>query len=164
MLSQTRSQNHRTTSAGGELKDHRAAARCPGLAVSSRAGCPGRSAAGRHSSVPAAAPHSSGTDCSSAAAQPRQKIYEQKIYERLRPLSPAPPRPRRVSLTHSLTGQNGLAAAAQRQSRKGHDGGERGRLHGPGPPGRTAFRSGGGRGRPGGARSAGSGGPTACVL
>lgn len=165
-LSRTRSQNHRKTSAGGDHKDHRAPARCPGLAVSGTAGCPERGAAGRRSSVPAAAPQSSGTDRSSAAAQPRQKICE-----RLRPLSPAPPAPPpgvthslTHSLTHALTGQNGLAAAAQRQSRKGHDGGERGRLHGPGPPGRTAFRSGGGRGRPGGARSAGSGGPTACVL
>lgn len=115
-----------------------------------------------------------------APCQPRLRRVRARTAA-LPPLSPArrsasgsvrsarlPPRPRRVSLTHSLThaltGQNGLAAAAQRQSRKGHDGGERGRLHGPGPPGRTAFRSGGGRGRPGGARSAGSGGPTACVL
>ena len=96
-LSRTRSQNHRKTSAGGDHKDHRAPARCPGLAVSGTAGCPERGAAGRRSSVPAAAPQSSGTDRSSAAAQPRQKICE-----RLRPLSPAPPAPP-PGVTHSLT-------------------------------------------------------------
>lgn len=131
-LPRTRSQNHRTTSAGGDHKDHRAPARCPGLAVSGTAGCPERGAAGRRSSVPAAAPQSSGTDRSSAAAQPRQKICE-----RLRPLSPAPPAPPpgvTHSLTHSLThspdrtgSRQQLSASPEKATTAARGGGSMGR-------------------------------------
>lgn len=48
----------------------------------------------------------------------------------------------------ALTGQNGLAAAAQRQPGEGQDGGEGGRLHRQRPPGRAAL-AGGSPGSPG---------------
>lgn len=104
---------------------------------------------------------SGGRRPSALAPQPREEIGE-------RPQTRPPPAPRDAA----LTGEKGLAAAAQRQPREGQDGGEGGRLHGRRPPGRTALAGGSPR-APGAeavadgrerAQSAGSGGPTACVL
>lgn len=68
---------------------------------------------------------------SSAAAQRCQQVAEQ-------PPTRPPPAPRGAS----LTGENGLAAAAQRQPREGQDGGEGGGFHGQRPPVRTALAGG----------------------
>lgn len=104
---------------------------------------PRRGAAGRQSPsaggcAPAAGPRSSGRGC--PAPSPLSPARSSGSSPKRAPL----PAPRGAS----LTGENGLAAAAQRQPGEGQDGGEGGRLHRQRPPARTAL-AGGNPGSPG---------------